>query len=69
MTPLQTLIFWIARHDDDVINQQYISGKAAELLEREKEIMVDFALRFSEFADRETVEHIYDSLFNTKKAQ
>lgn len=69
MTPLQTLIFWIARHDNDVINQQYISGKAAELLEREREIMVDFALRFSEFADRETVEHIYDSLFNVKKPQ
>lgn len=69
MTPLQTLIFWIARHDDDVINQQYISDKASELLEREREIMVDFALRFSEFADRETVEQIYDSLFNVKKPQ
>ena len=69
MTPLQTLIFWIARHDDDVINQQYISGKASELLEREREIMVDFALRFSEFADRETVEQMYDSLYNVKKPQ
>lgn len=64
MTPLTILIEWISRHDDDVINQQYIQQKAIMLLEREKEMMIDFAMHFDEFADREHVEKEWNELFN-----
>jgi hypothetical protein len=66
MTALQILILWIAKHDDDVINQQYIQQKALMLLDREKEIMVDFALHFDEFADREHAEKEFEILFEQK---
>jgi hypothetical protein len=64
MTPLSILIEWISRQDDDVINQQYIQQKALMLLDREKEIMIDFAMYFDEFADREHVEQEWEKLFN-----
>jgi hypothetical protein len=64
MTPLTILIEWISRHDDDVINQQYIQQKAMMLLDREKEMMIDFAMHFDEFADREHVEKEWNELFN-----
>jgi hypothetical protein len=64
MTPLTILIEWISRQDDDVVNQQYIQQKAMMLLDREKEIMIDFAMYFDEFADREHVEQEWEKLFN-----
>lgn len=64
MTPLSILIEWISRQDDDVVNQQYIQQKALMLLDREKEIMIDFAMYFTEFADREHVEQEWEKLFN-----
>lgn len=64
MTPLSILIEWISRQDDDVVNQQYIQQKAMMLLDREKEIMIDFAMYFDEFADREHVEQEWEKLFN-----
>jgi hypothetical protein len=64
MTPLTILIEWISRHDDDVINQHYIQQKAMMLLDREKEIMIDFAMHFDEFADREQAEQDWEKLFN-----
>lgn len=69
MTALQILILWIAKHDDDVINQQYIQQKALMLLDREKEIMVDFALRFNDFGDKAEIEKAFNELFNTKEGQ
>ena len=69
MTALQILILWIAKHDDDVINQQYIQQKALMLLDREKEIMVDFALRFNDFNDKAEIEKAFNELFNTKEGQ
>lgn len=69
MTALQILILWIAKHDDDVINQQYIQQKALMLLDREKEIMVDFALRFNDFGDKSEIEKAFNELFNTKEGQ
>ena len=64
MTPLSILIEWISRQDDDVVNQQYIQQKALMLLDREKEIMIDFAMYFDEFADREHVEKEWEKLFD-----
>ena len=69
MTALQILILWIAKHDDDVINQQYIQQKAMMLLDREKEIMVDFALRFNDFGDKAEIEKVFNELFNTKEGE
>jgi hypothetical protein len=69
MTALTILIEWIKRHDNDVINQQYILQKALMLLDREKEIMIDFAMHFDEFADREQAEKEWEILFDQNNSR
>jgi hypothetical protein len=64
MTALTILIQWIEKHDENEINQKYIQQKALMLLDREKEIMIDFAMHFDEFADREHAEKEWEILFD-----
>ena len=69
-TPMQELLEWVrATLPMDLETPQMIERKIESMLEKEKEVMVDFAYKCRNVmaADEFAITHWYNKTFNTKE--
>ena len=67
-TPMQELLEWVrATLPMDLDTPQMIEQKIESMLEKEKEVMCEFAEQYFLALGYKSAEHYFDRVFNTKE--
>ena len=69
MTPMQELLEWVNDYPTEVptIYKSAVIAKAKELLEKEKEVMCEFADDYQRNCFQKSSDDYYNETFNTKE--